>query len=123
MGHWYLDDLPEAVLIRLAKLSTHHKYFKWIFIGAQVGGALPWIRDRLWVYDTDNCGSHVDVWAVIEDKPRFYRIEHSWYWHDYGGKEAEVLNEYEVTEVDRASLESDHSSQNKDVRENLRFVI
>ena len=105
-------------MIRVGKLSTSPKYFRWEFVKDpdkfSVG---QWIKDRQWVWDSDNCGEETTFWAVVRgSKPHFYKVTHSWHWHDYGGEEAELVNEFEITEVETRTLVAD-------AKENLKFVV
>ena len=103
-------------MIRVADLSSYHpKYFKWKFIKEPNKFNFEnWVKDELFVYDSDNSGDDTSYWVVSNDgEHKFYKVYHEWYWTTDSEGFNVVENNFEIKEVNKNDVKS----------ECLKFVI
>ena len=104
-------------MMKVAKLSVYHEYFKWKFIVGPDFNVENFIKNKERVHDADSCGDCISFWVVVTDgEPKFYRSEHSWYWHNYGQEDSELINEFDIAEVPKIGVL-------EEAKDNLRFVV
>jgi hypothetical protein len=112
-------------MIKIAELTKYHKYFRWEPLErADEGFVHAYIREREYVFDSDNCGDRNSIWVVMVDGvATFYSLHHEWWWDGDGTKEGDedddgpyLENTFEFKIVTRESLTGE-------AKENLRFVV
>lgn len=103
--------------MKIASLSKYHKFFRWDFVDDETN-IIEYIEQLLWLYDSDNCGDHTEFWVVSHNgETKFYKSQHTWWWHNYGEEDSRLENEFTITEIERKDISG------KSAIENLRFVV
>ena len=104
-------------MIKVANLSSYPEYFKWEFIkNPDKFNFENWVKNKLFVYDSDNSGNDISYWVVSEDGVnKYYKVYHEWCWWETNieGFNVYVENIFEITKVNKNDVKS----------ECLKFVI
>lgn len=100
--------------MKVAKLSVRPKYFKWNYLDDKY--ALEWIKNQLFVHDSDIRGQEISYWVVVDnDKINYYRCFHSW--NTETTPVFKIVNKFKFEDISVDELES-----TKYAMMNLKFV-
>ena len=103
--------------IKFGKINDYSKnrkldYFKWHF--AETDDIPKYIKEMCeeseYVNDSDNSGDDTYYYVVgHEGEFRFFKIRHSWYWHNFGQENSNLENEFEFSEITKEEVDKDYT--------------
>ena len=68
--------------------------------GNSIEAAKAWVRNDLWVGDTDSSGDETEHFAIkLADEYRYFVVRHEWYWSDWDSVNRHVANTFKFKEV------------------------